>query len=97
MELKNPEYQDPMQWHLDKRVPLGIIIVILAQTIALVWWAATLTGQVETNTMRLNDHIEAPAHSDVAARLARLEGRQDLILTRLTEIAEALRERPVAN
>ncbi len=33
-------------WTLDKRVPLAIIITVLAQTAGAVWWAASLNERV---------------------------------------------------
>lgn len=33
-------------WHLDKRVPAALIITILVQSAAAVWFAATLNGRV---------------------------------------------------
>lgn len=33
-------------WHLDKRVPLALILTILGQTAVAFWWAATLESRV---------------------------------------------------
>lgn len=68
------------QWHLDKRVPIALIFAILAQTIAGVWWAATLQGTVNElsrrqlimETQANGDGVEAKAFSE---RLARMEER----------------------
>ncbi len=35
-------------WHLDKKVPIAIILAIVVQTCALVWWAAKLDARVST-------------------------------------------------
>jgi len=34
-------------WHLDKKVPIGMIIGILGQTVALAWFLASLNSQVD--------------------------------------------------
>ncbi len=34
------------QWHLDRRVPLAIIVAIGFQTAGATWWAATLNERV---------------------------------------------------
>lgn len=68
------------QWHLDKRVPIALIFAILAQTVAGVWWAATLQGtvnelsrrQIIMETQADGDGIESKGQSE---RLARLEER----------------------
>lgn len=68
------------QWHLDKRVPIALIFAILAQTVAGVWWAATLQGtvnelsrrQIIIETQADGDGVEAKSFSE---RLARMEER----------------------
>lgn len=35
------------QWHLDKRVPLALIITIALQSVAAIWWAATTTTRLD--------------------------------------------------
>ena len=30
-------------WHLDKKVPLGLLVTIILQTVGAVWWAASLS------------------------------------------------------
>ena len=68
------------QWHLDKRVPLALIFAILMQTIAGVWWAATLQGTVN-DLARRQQVSETKADGDgdeariFADRLARMEER----------------------
>jgi hypothetical protein len=36
-------------WHLDKRVPITLILALLIQTAGMVWWAATLSTRVENH------------------------------------------------
>ena len=33
-------------WHLDKRVPITLVVVILIQTSAAIWWAASINARV---------------------------------------------------
>ena len=40
--------QDP-QWHLSKSVPITFIFAIIMQTIALIWFVATLRNDVDAN------------------------------------------------
>jgi TolA-binding protein len=37
-------------WHLDKRVPITLILALLAQTAGMVWWAASISGRVDVNS-----------------------------------------------
>ena len=41
------QYDPKEPWHLDRRVPIALIVTIIVQTAALGWWAATLTGRVD--------------------------------------------------
>ena len=44
------------QWHLSKSVPVTFILAILMQTIALVWFVASLDSEIESNTRELVRH-----------------------------------------
>lgn len=44
------------QWHLSKSIPLTFILAIVGQTIALVWFVASLNNDIETNTRELVRH-----------------------------------------
>lgn len=41
------------QWHLSKSVPITFIFAIILQTIALIWFVATLRNDVDTNQKEL--------------------------------------------
>lgn len=45
-------------WHLDRKVPLALIVTILLQTGLGVWWAAGLTSRVD-RAMQVNDDQDA--------------------------------------
>jgi hypothetical protein len=34
-------------WHLDRRVPIALIVALAVQTSGIVWWAASLSGRVD--------------------------------------------------
>lgn len=36
------------EWHLDKRVPIALILTIIMQTMAAIWWAATMQSRIES-------------------------------------------------
>lgn len=35
------------EWHLDKRVPISLIVLILSQSALATWWAADMTQRME--------------------------------------------------
>ena len=43
-------------WHLSKSVPVTFILAIVMQTIALVWFVASLDSEIENNTRELVRH-----------------------------------------
>ena len=53
-----PEQPEP--WHLDKKVPISLILAILGQTAAASWFMAGLNSQVEqlrTNAIQQGERI----------------------------------------
>ncbi len=40
-------------WHLDKRVPIGLIFAILVQTGTMFWWASRVDSTLATHADRL--------------------------------------------
>ena len=43
-------------WHLSKSIPLSFIVAIMAQTISIVWFVASLNSDIQTNTRELVRH-----------------------------------------
>jgi hypothetical protein len=41
-----PEHNDESRWHLDKKVPLALIVTIIAQTIIAAWAASNIWTRV---------------------------------------------------
>jgi len=66
------------EWHLSKSVPISFILAIVAHTIALIWFVATLRNDVDNNANQLLRHevrietIEATIQSQ-AVMLARID------------------------
>jgi len=40
---------DEKHWHLDKRIPLAMLLAFGVYTATMIWWAATLQAQVTVN------------------------------------------------
>lgn len=66
------------QWHLSKSVPITFILAIVMQTIALIWFVATLRNDVDTNKTEIirletrTDNLEDIVQSQ-AVTLARMD------------------------
>lgn len=55
--MADPISQRPLTketWHLNKRVPVALILAIFVQTMAGVWWLATLSSRVSNAEVWIN-------------------------------------------
>lgn len=41
------------QWHLDKRVPIALILAIIIQVAGAVYWASKMEARIDANTSRI--------------------------------------------
>lgn len=86
-----PPFGFDKHWHLDKRVPIALILAILIQSGSAVWWASKTDSQVDQNTKMLESY-----QAD-KERLTRLEIYQESILRELkgirSDLTEILRDR----
>lgn len=56
-----------VEWHLDKRVPIALIMTIVFQSMAAVWWASSMQSRLDS----LERIISAQSQNE--SRLARVE------------------------
>lgn len=88
-----PGVPDEKHWHVDRRVPLSVIITLLVtfagQTSTIVWFFAGLDKRVEV--LEKAQVMTAPQ----ADRLTRVEVKLEAVQTGIAEIKSILRE-PVA-
>lgn len=84
-------------WHLDKRVPLAIIVSILAQTGGIIWWASAIDRRVtELELTKTEIAAEMSARNIVNARqdqaIVRLETQFLGIGDNMRALADAIKE-----
>jgi hypothetical protein len=84
----NSPPQDLGHWHLDKRVPIALIVAMFVQTCAIVWWASDLSARV--STLERQQAAAAPQ----ADRLTRVEVKIENINEGISDIKRLLQERP---
>lgn len=75
MTIRNDE-----NWHLDKRVPVALIITLAIQTGGFIWWASALNERVKILEMVT---ASAPIQAD---RLTRVEEQVRTMQRDVTEI-----------
>jgi hypothetical protein len=78
------------QWHLDKRVPLALIMTIIGQTVVAAWGASNLWTRV--GELERQMQIAAPQFE----RIIRLETKVDGITGSLSEIKALINRRSEA-
>lgn len=74
------------EWHLSKSVPITFILAIIAQTIALIWFVATLRNDVDNNQAQILRH---------EVRIETIEEivqNQAVMLARIDENLKAIRD-----
>lgn len=73
------------QWHLSKSVPISFILAIIMQTIALIWFVATLRNDVDINKTEL---IRLETRTD---KLEQIVQSQAVTLGRMDENIKSIR------
>jgi len=76
------------QWHLDKRVPIALILALALQSGTFVWWASSLSERV--NTLERDRMATAPQGD----RLTRVEVKIEAVQEGITEIKRLIRKEP---
>lgn len=74
------------QWHLSKSVPVTFILAIMAQTVALIWFVATLRNDVDANKERM---IRNETRVETLETVVQ---DQAVMLARIDENLKAIRE-----
>lgn len=88
--------KDDRTWHVDKRIPLALILVIVIQTGGAFWWASGVQSAIE-NAKENRDRLELRltrvelARDDISARLIRLEEKLSGTNSTLDEILRTVR------
>lgn len=71
-------------WHLDKRVPIALIVTIIMQTGGALWWAASQSERV--------NYIERSviASEPIKGQIIRLETKMDSLNENIVELKSAV-------
>jgi hypothetical protein len=72
-------------WHLDRKIPIAIILTILLQTAGIAWWASSLSERVNTLERR------ADAAAPQGDRITRLEVNFEMVKEGIIEIKRLIR------
>ena len=72
-------------WHLSKSVPLTFILAIVGQTVALVWFVASLNNGIQINTRELVRHETRIQNLEISVQ------NQAVTMGRMDENIKAIR------
>lgn len=74
------------EWHLSKSVPITFILAIVAQTVALIWFVATLRNDVDNNQKQII------RHETRIETVEEIVQNQAVMLARIDENLKAIRD-----
>ena len=46
--MQQPKKDINNKWHVGKEIPLAMIFALLCQTAGVIWWAASLSGKIDS-------------------------------------------------
>jgi hypothetical protein len=75
-------------WHLDRKVPIALIIAIATQIITFIWWAAQASARLD------NLEKQTIAAGSQFERLVKLETKMDNVSMTLGELKSLMIRRP---
>jgi len=83
------------EWHLSRSVPLSMIFAIACQTVALIWFVATLRNDVDANQMKIVQLEErTEALSDMVQDQSIMIARMDENIKAIRDIIERMAKHP---
>lgn len=88
--LNNAMTQD-RRWHLDRRVPLATILMIVLQTAGVIWWGSSINERV--NQLEARALLTAPQGD----RITRMEVKLESIEKFMGRIERFIEQRPTPN
>jgi hypothetical protein len=84
--------REDISWHLDKKVPIGLILALLAQTIVITSWGTSKFENIDNRISNLEKSDGSQANHE--NRLVVLEQKFNYIQISLDEIKDILKREP---
>jgi hypothetical protein len=84
---RNPHMEADARWHLDKRIPIALIVALAGQSVGAVWWARGIDSRVE------NLEQQAKINAPQGDRLARVEVKLEVVQEGISEIKRLIQPR----
>jgi len=74
------------EWHLSRSVPITMIFAIACQTVALIWFVATLRNDVDANQTKI---VQLETRTETLSRMVQ---DQSVMIARMDENIKAIRD-----
>lgn len=74
------------EWHLSRSVPLTMIFAIACQTVALIWFVATLRNDVDANQTKI---VQLETRTETLSSMVQ---DQSIMIARMDENIKAIRD-----
>ena len=74
------------EWHLSRSVPLTMIFAIACQTVALIWFVATLRNDVDANQTKI---VQLETRTETLSSMVQ---DQSVMIARMDENIKAIRD-----
>ena len=84
--------QQDNQWHLDKKVPIALIVTLLLQGSVVMWWIGASSQRLDQNERQVT--LLAPQVTATAEKIIRVESKLEAIGESITEIKNLIRQTP---
>lgn len=73
------------KWHVGKEIPLAMIFALLCQTAGVIWWAASLSGKIDSLAeqvaeLKSDKRLQENSFKDIAVIEQRLIANERRIL-----------------
>ncbi len=82
---------DNESWHLSKSVPVTLVVAIICQTVAVVWYISTLDSNVEINMKDIARHeIRIDKLEDTTKELSIMNARIDENIKAIRSVLEGM-------
>ena len=86
MTASKPAAPQESSWHLDKRVPIAIFVVLALQSLSAAFWAGAINNRTAALEQRLNTAEQRAENLRHESRIAVLEAQWEAVNARLDRI-----------
>jgi hypothetical protein len=78
----------PLNWHLDRRVPIALVMGLVMQMAVGMWWVSKMDSRMERGEQRMvrleaHDEISTSLQASVARDLGEIKGQLAILISNM--------------